>query len=442
MTTDEDTPVPFIVRFRLTGTPSSYMATKGEIVKIEVPDDLKINHANLVGQRNDMSILINSTDGRNLIVCGHNEEASSTDAFLALPKFETKTGTYEYYAMSVGDSDQFAGTLVGFVVIVINEDNTDVRVTPTQNVATFFGINTAINAGETKRRKKAKIGEVFTFAAASGDLTGTRVAADKPITFLTGHQCGFVPTENKGCDILLEQIPPTETWGFQFVVTPLETREGSGFKLVASQNETYVQVSCNNIMNNSVISKMFTLDVGKSYFGIYPKSYWCFVESNHPLLVAIISLGYTYDHSITESDQADPFLLMVPPLEQLNNNYTLVFTQNNNISSDSEAVNFVPYINFIIAAEYYNNGNLELTYNGTTLNSSGIEFFQVKNSKGNIVAYGASYKPPIDPTTEYGVFTALFTGEGSTLGVLVYAFARNTAYGYPGGMKLDYISGS
>ena len=156
MTTDEDTPVPFIVRFRLTGTPSSLMATKGEIVKIEVPDDLKINHANLVGQGNDMSILINSTDGRNLIVYGHNEEVSSNDTFLALPKFETKNGTYEYYAMSVGDSDRFEGKLVGFVVIVINEDNTDVRVTPTQNVVTFFGTNTLINAGDTKRRRRAK----------------------------------------------------------------------------------------------------------------------------------------------------------------------------------------------------------------------------------------------------------------------------------------------
>ena len=62
VTTNEDTPVPFIVRFRLTGTPTTHMVTKGEIVKIEVPSDLKINYQNLRGQGNDMSILINATD--------------------------------------------------------------------------------------------------------------------------------------------------------------------------------------------------------------------------------------------------------------------------------------------------------------------------------------------------------------------------------------------
>ena len=436
VTTDEDTPVPFIVRFRLTGTPSSHMATKGEIVKIEVPAELKINHAILIGQGNDMSILIKSTDGRNLIVYGHNEETSSTDAFLALPKFETKTGTYEYYAMSVGDSDQFAGTLVGFVVIVINEDNTDVRVTPTQNVVTFFGTNTLINAGDTKRRRRANMGEVFTFAAASGDLTGTRVTADKPITFLTGHECGFIPTENTACDILLEQIPPTETWGFQFVLTPLTTRESSGFKFLASQDGTSVKISCNDADGDNVISESLSLNAGGSDFKIYPKTYWCFVESNRPILVVTISLGYTFDEPITESNLADPFMLMIPPLGQLSNDYTLVFTQSDAVGSFEDAVNFVPQINFIVPAADFDRGELILN-NGEV----DIDFTAIHDSSGEVAAYGAQFKPDVDPTAPTSPFSARFSGRGTTLGVLVYAWYRENTYGYPGGMRVDSIAG-
>ena len=439
MTTDEDSPVPFTVRFRLTGTPSSYNATKGEIVKIEVPADLKINEQNLLAQGNDMSILIQSTDGRNLIVYGHNEETSSTDAFLALPKFETKTGTYEYYAMSVGDSDQFEGKLVGFVVIVINEDNTDVRVTPTENVVTFFGTNTVINAGDTKRRRRAKIGEVFTFAADSRDLTGTRVTADKPITFLTGHECGFIPTENTACDILLEQIPPTETWGFQFVLTPLTTRESSEFKFLASQDGTSVKISCNDADGDNVISESLSLNAGGSDFKIYPKTYWCFVEANRPILVVTISLGYTFDEPITESNLADPFMLMIPPLGQLSNDYTLVFSQSDAIGSFEDAVNFVPQINFIVPAADFDRG--ELILNNGAEDTSSINFIAIYDSSGEVAAYGTQFVPNVDPTAPTSPFSARFSGRGTTLGVLVYAWYRENTYGYPGGMRVDSIAG-
>ena len=409
------------------------MVTKGEIVKIEVPSDLKINYQNLRGQGNDMSILINATDGRNLIVYGHNEEMASTDAFLALPKFQTTSGIYEYYAMSVGDSDQFAGPLVGFVVIVINEDNTDVRVTPTQNVVTFFGINTFITAGDTKRRRRAKMGEVFTFVASMGDLTGTRVVADKPITFLTGHECAFVPLENIACDTLLEQIPPTEIWGYTFVLTPLAIREASGFKFVASNDRTAVEISCNDQNGNNVHQEKFTLNAGEFNFKIYPKTYWCYVNSNLHLLVATISLGYTFDEPITESNLADPFLLMIPPASLLKQSYTLIFTQSDAIGSFVDAVNFVPFINFFIFANDLGNESLQLSYGGRTLDSSRIQFHAINNSDGNTVAYGATYQPPVNPSDPASVFTV---HSENTIGVIVYAFARETSYGYPGGMSL------
>ena len=45
------------------------------------------------------------------------------------------------------------------------------------------------------------------------DLTGSRVVSNKPIAFISGHECGTLPNNVLFCDQLVEQIPPTSTWG-------------------------------------------------------------------------------------------------------------------------------------------------------------------------------------------------------------------------------------
>ena len=208
---------------------------------------------------------------------------------------------------------------------------------------------------------------------------------------------------------------------------------------MASQDGTSVKISCNDVDGDNVISESLSRNAGGSDFKIYPKTYWCFVESNRPILVVTISLGYTYDAPITESNLADPFMLMIPPLGQLSNDYTLVFSQSDAVGSFDDAVNFVPQINFIVPAADFDRG--ELILNNGAEDTSSINFIAIHDSSGEVAAYGATFVPNVDPTASTSPFSARFSGRATTLGVLVYAWYRENTYGYPGGMRLDSIAG-
>ena len=423
ITTDENSPVPFTVRSGRTGTPVTYVAIKGEVTQVLINDRFKINPNNLLAQGNDLAINVRSSDGRNLIVYGFIEETASIDGFLALPKFETTTGSYEYIAVSVPDGPP-SFRFRGFITVVVNEDMTRLSITPSTDVNTFFGIKTFISAGETAvlRARKTRAGDVYTFVATAGDLTGTRVIADKPITFLSGHQCGFVPSDKTACDHLVEQIPPIETWGFRFVLMPLTTREASGYKLIASKDSTTIQITCNRVH-----SEIILLNARQSVFRLYPNDYWCYVESNHPILVMLFSLGYTYDVDTTGSNRADPFMMMVPPIEQLDRQYNLL-SPLESISDDS--LRFDPYVNVFIPEEYFD--AQVLLVNDVR---APVTFKDIINSAGLTVARAAQYRLSSNTSIlQYG------QNGDSRFGVLVYAWGRETSYGYPGGMKLDSVA--
>ncbi|XP_078542147.1 IgGFc-binding protein-like [Lissotriton helveticus] len=56
----------------------------------------------------------------------------------------------------------------------------------------------------------------------ANDLTGTRVASSTPVAVFSGSKCYFIPSS--GCDTLIEQLYPVQSWGQQFVVFPLMTK--------------------------------------------------------------------------------------------------------------------------------------------------------------------------------------------------------------------------
>ena len=51
------------------------------------------------------------------------------------------------------------------------------------------------------------------------------------------------PTYSYGCDMLIEQIPPTYTWGTEVVTIPLKTRAYDVMKIIASRDSTTVDVT-------------------------------------------------------------------------------------------------------------------------------------------------------------------------------------------------------
>ena len=68
-----------------------------------------------------------------------------------------------------------------------------------------------------------------------------------------------VPLAIQPCDILIEQLPPIDTWGTEVVTVPLRTRSGDVLKVFASQASTTVNVTYTNINSGTVTSDSFTL---------------------------------------------------------------------------------------------------------------------------------------------------------------------------------------
>ncbi len=62
--------------------------------------------------------------------------------------------------------------------------------------------------------------DVLQVITASGDLTGTQIAADKPVSVFGGHKCTNVPANVAACDHLEEALFPVQTLANEYVVVP------------------------------------------------------------------------------------------------------------------------------------------------------------------------------------------------------------------------------
>ena len=70
------------------------------------------------------------------------------------------------------------------------------------------------------------------------DLTGTSIVSNKPLTVISGHECGNVPDNVQYCEHLTEQIPATVNCGQQFLLTSYGGRPVQYYKVIAAEGKT------------------------------------------------------------------------------------------------------------------------------------------------------------------------------------------------------------
>ena len=103
--------------------------------------------------------------------------------------------------------------------------------------------------------------QTFYLQVRGQDISGTRIIANKPISVFSGHECTNIPLNSEPCDMLIEQVPPVDTWGTEVVTIPLITRSADTIKVFASQASTTVNVTRTDISSGMVTSDpSFTLD--------------------------------------------------------------------------------------------------------------------------------------------------------------------------------------
>ncbi|MGE3802735.1 MAG: IgGFc-binding protein [Candidatus Kapaibacterium sp.] len=162
----------------------------------------------------------------------------------------------------------------------------------------------------------------------SSDLTGSLIESDKPVALFSGHNCAYVPSNMyKACNILIEQLPPVNSWGKRFIASPFSGRQSYVLRIVADHVGTEVS------MNGQSVAK---LGPG-TFYEIDDLNDNILITSNLPVMVVQYATGYTYKASGKEVADSigDPMMILLPPSDRFLSTYNIT------VPFDGEWDNFV-----------------------------------------------------------------------------------------------------
>jgi hypothetical protein len=229
----------------------------------------------------------------------------STESYEAIPS----SGLGHDY-MVLGYKSLFMSegpTVTSQAEIIATEDNTIVKAKLT--APTVDGHKAGSTATYTMKRGEVLQLQGFVPSKKSknvsqgeaGDLTGTSVTSNKPIAFFTGHRCALAPDDDGFCTLLVEQEPPTNDWGTDFIFSKF-AGDGDMMRLVASSDSTRVTVNGHY---------MTTLRKG-AYYEIDTFSSDAHIQASKPVLVG----QYSTTSIRSESVANDPLMVFTTPTDR------------------------------------------------------------------------------------------------------------------------------
>lgn len=231
-------------------------------------------------------------------VYGLNRRRLTTDTFLGLPTTVIgKMYRAICYNISVQLTSQFA--------IVATEDNTKVTIVPSVETSSGRAANKPFDIILNQ-------GDVYQITARNkpndpdkNDLSGSLISADKNISFFSGHQCAYIPDNVMACNHLVEQMPPTPSWGKHYYIGELKKRSKYNYRILANEDSTKIFV------NNKYLT---TLNAGK--YIEQNVSGEIQVTASNPILVTQYSQGFRNGDAI-----GDPMMLLISPTQQFLKKY-------------------------------------------------------------------------------------------------------------------------
>lgn len=436
VTTSEDTPVRFTVFYNssqhsVPAFSGSFTAENQAVTNVTLPKALRAFTANL--SNSDIAVNVKADVNRTIAVYLLNEGPFSADIALLLPKFATKTNTYNYYAASIGQSDHlhWGEDLHSYIGIVGTEDNCTVAITPTANATGH--IEGVINANHISGmlvksfplRKNSVI-----FLMSNDDLTGTKVTGTCYLFVITGHQCASCPSEVHPYANGMEQVPPAETWGFKFFLTPLAKYPTTSYRLIAGEEHTEVTLLCNGAAPNR-----FTIEQARGFKELFLNFHtYCFLESNLPMLVAQFSMWQVYIGKTNTSANASVQTL-VTPVKQFKNAYNVILIPTVIPQEVLQSVMFDQYLNLVVTKDCCQLD--EILYDGQILPAN-VTIVHVTCTDGK--ACGCAIQFHLNVST--GTHTLRHARDTCGIGATLYAHSDQFSYGSLAGTRLESTAGT
>ena len=366
------------------GFAESFTVTPGEVTTVTLPTGSEITTSDVIEANAAVRVVAEAP----ITVYGLNQLQFTTDAFAGLPG-PSLGQRYRVMAWQGGQSgpSQFAIAAIPGLGGDLSTP-TSVTITPSADSgARLAGVPYTIQMNPLDAYQ----------LQSEGDLTGTLIEASRPVAVFGGNRCANVPNQNTGfCDHIVEQIPPTSTWGNEALTVPLATRmAGDSFRIMADQVDTTVQLE-------GATPETFTLGAGEFADRVLVGSYR--ISSDAPILVAQYSNGSEWD-GVT----SDPFMMLLPSSQQFLDSYTFA----------------TPGTGF--PANY---ANIVALSSDVTAGSVLLDGVAIPAGDFTVLA-GTAFSVTQAPIT---VDTHTLSAP-NPLGLYVYGFASFDSYGYPGGFS-------
>ena len=400
-------PVTYTVTY--SGTIATGTVTNTTLAKLNISTDLVVVDSSYRNRSNGIHVSANSEISVLLI----NFRPNTIGDYFAYNHFiQNLTQTkYQYYAVSTGSlaiSDQSLSE----VLLVGTEDNTAVTVVPAQNIAVPQNIQfynspeISVAAGTPFSFTLHKM-QTFLFGAPLNDITGTSIVSDKPLTVISGHECGNVPDDVASCQHITEQIPPTVNWGQQFLLTPYKRKPVQYYKIIAANHTTTYKFTSGRY--NTTTHYLYT--AGSSFTHSTSGSSYCSVSSDKPILVTQLGAGYDLGNT------GDPVISIVPSVDQY-----------------SQEIVFVsPNINYGDITSHYI--NIATTTNQSVILVDGVALALTWNAiydhTNNVIGYGTQLN--INSTS---LDIPHIISSDTKFSTLVYGFGSFKGYSYSAGVNL------
>ena len=378
-------------------------------LKYSASDSYSVQTSDYINR--EKGICISSNGSEPLFIIYYFYFGGVTSSYLALPYQELLTDEYNYFALSSRSSDDTYWS--GFLLVGI-KNNTTVTIYPSivlnipQDTQNKSSINKLVKPGEIHTVILHRKQTLYLGKNISSDITGTRIVSDKPLTVISGHEAGSVPSDGT-LEPMAQQLPPTQLWGDTFLIVPFAGHDkGQYIKVLASLDNTKLIYNCGEFQNETIIC------ASEFHQFFVPSDTYCYLEANNSALVG------QFPASPNENTDGDTTMVLVASLNQYSN--SLLFSTLNGTTED----NLNHYISISVPIEYYQPNSI--LYDDNMIYA---QWTAIYDSGDTIVGYGCSFE------VLKGLHNVTHLDSKGRLFVMVYGFGTGRAYAYPAGFTFS-----
>jgi hypothetical protein len=330
----------------------------------------------------------------------------TNDASLLIP-VNSMTGNYR--AASWPTWNNFPGT----IAVIGTQPGTTVNVTaPSGTLQASGGIGASggsvtLNAGDVLQLESVLNAPGDTYGA---DISGTLIAANKPVEVIGGHSCPFIPAGNGYCDHLEQIALPLETLRGDYLVAPPFNNNGGPME--------YIKI----------------IGTGAAHVAFDPPSVSGALTLAAGTVVTLPSVGSAFRVYSTDSPQ-QPFFVAQYMMGQSNFNSNCAVggsAQDCGDPSESVAVataQFRTSYQFVAPTSYTENWVNVIAPAGATVMVDGTKVVGFAAIGGS----GYDWAHVALSSANNGVHSAT---SSTPFGIEVYGYGSYTSYMYPGGLNL------